>query len=387
MIKIGILGCGAFGREFIPLFRNHPLVSSVALCDQVADKLSAAAAELGIARTFASYPAMLASDVDAVAVITQHWMHAPQAIQALRAGKDAYSAVPTAASIQEVHDLERAVRETGRIYMMGETSAYYHEAIHCRERFARGEFGSMVYAQSEYFHDWDHGLYEVAERRSGPGWRAMAAKWAPMSYPTHSVGMVISVTGAHARSVSCVGVRDTKVSDRDIYPDKTNPFSNEIALMELSDGSAMRICEMRRIGHPGAERMQLYGTEGAFERTSDARLWCTKRGVERIDPIFAHDHPEMARRSARLPAALRGNGGHGGSHAFLVDDFVKACAWRLQPRVNIYQAARYFLPGLIAHESSLAGGMRMTVPDLGDGPAVDHAAFERCVDQQAGAAR
>ena len=387
MIKIGILGCGAFGTEFIPLFRNHPLVSQVALCDQVPEKLAKVAASHGITRTFSSYQAMLESDVDAVMVITQHWMHAPQAIQAMRAGKDVYSAVPTAANMQEVHDLERAVRETGRIYMVGETSAYYSEAIMCRERRARGDFGTVVFSQAEYFHDWDHGLYEVGARRGGPAWRKGMSSWAPMSYPTHSIGMVLSVTGAHVRSVSCVGVRDTRAADRDIYHEKTNPFSNEVALMELSDGSAMRICEMRRIGHPGAERMQIYGTEGSFERTSDARLWCTKQGVERLDPVFAHDHAEMARRCARLPAALRGNAGHGGSHAFLVDDFVKACAWRLQPRVNIYQAARYYLPGLIAHQSSMAGRARIQVPDLGNGPAVDHAAFERSCEARAGAAR
>jgi predicted dehydrogenase len=378
-IKIGILGAGAFAQCFIPQYKAHPLVESVALCDHVPEKLSENAARHGISRTFARYEDMLASDIDAVVIITQHWMHAPQAMQAMDAGKDVYSAVPAAASIEEMTALVRAVERTGKIYMMGETSAYYSEAIYCRERYRRGDFGHLVYAQAEYMHDWDHGLYEVASRRSGERWREQAKTWFPMSYPTHSVGMVLSVTRAQAKTVSCVGFRDTRESDREIYP-ATNPFSNETALFAMSDGSSMRINEMRRIGHRGAERMCLYGTEASFERTSDARLWNTKQGVERIDPTFEPQHADEQRRRARLPVALRGDAGHGGSHSFLTDDFCKAVAWRLQPRTNVWQAARYLLPGLIAHRSAMQGGKLLEIPDFGAGPAIDEAAFERSAE-------
>jgi predicted dehydrogenase len=385
-IKLGILGLGAFGQHFVPLFKAHPLVSEITLCDQDRAKLDAIGGKHGIARRLTSFDELLASDVDAVAVITQHWMHAPQCVRVLEAGKDVYSAVPAAVDMEEMTALVRAVERTGKMYMMGETSAYYAEAIYCRERYRRGDFGHLAYAQAEYMHDWDHGLYEVAERRSGPNWRAMARDWYPMSYPTHSVGMVLSVTGAYAKTVSAVGFRDTRAADAEMFSGP-NPFSNETALFAMSDGSSMRINEMRRVGHVGAERMALYGTEGCFERTSDARLWVTKKSVERLDPTFANDHEDERRRRARLPKSLRNDGGHGGSHAFLVDDFVKASAWRLQPPVNVWQAARYLLPGLIAHQSALQGGKLLEIPDFGAGPAVDFAAFQRPTDGVAAAAR
>ena len=41
---------------------------------------------------------MLESDVDAVAIFTQRWTHGPLVVQALRAGKHVYSAVPMAIS-------------------------------------------------------------------------------------------------------------------------------------------------------------------------------------------------------------------------------------------------------------------------------------------------
>ncbi len=141
-ISLGILGTGAFAQCFIPLFQAHPLVSQVALCDQHEPLLRESAARHGVSRTFSSFEQLLASDVQAIAIFTQHWAHAPQAIQALKAGKDVYSAVPMAASRAEVDELMRTVdARSGPIYMMGETSAYYAEAIYCRERFLRGDFG------------------------------------------------------------------------------------------------------------------------------------------------------------------------------------------------------------------------------------------------------
>jgi len=61
--------------------------------------------------------------------------------------------------------------------------------------------------------------------------------------------------------------------------------------------------------------------------------------------------------------------GHSGAHQFLVDDFVKACVNNTLPPNNVWQASRYLIPGLIAHESAMKGGVLLEVPDLGDAPA------------------
>ena len=38
-IQVGIVGVGAFAQSFIPLYKAHPLVERVVLCDLDADKL------------------------------------------------------------------------------------------------------------------------------------------------------------------------------------------------------------------------------------------------------------------------------------------------------------------------------------------------------------
>lgn len=391
-LKVGICGAGAFADSFIPLFKAHPLVEEVVLADINAEKLQAKAAQFEIRHTLPSLEALCESDVDAIAIFTQHWLHGPQAVQALRAGKDVYSAVPPGITVEEVAAIIQATKESGRIYMLGETSYYYSTAIYCRKRFQQGDFGRIVYSEGEYYHDMDHGNYEVLRWRGGERWREIAGM-PPMYYPTHSTGLIISVTRAHAVSVSCLGFEDNH-PDGLFRPEVNiwqNRFSNETALFRMSDGSIMRINEFRRIGHPGIVGLSIYGTEASFEERTNSQVWLTKDYSQREDvtellacvgvprprqtekgerqdtPIHAglsrvHDVERLPEEFIGLPTS------HSGSHQFLVDDFVKACVERVHPPCNAWEAARYVLPGIIAHESAKREGAMLEVPDFGDCP-------------------
>ena len=390
-LRIGIVGTGSFAQSFIPLFNAHPLVEQVVLCDLLSEKLAQNAAKHQIEKTCPSFDALCESSVDAVCLFTQNWLHGPQAIQALKAGKHVYSAVPAGISIEEIEDIVSATAQSGKIYMIGETSYYYPGVIYCRQQYASGAFGNLVYGEGEYYHDWDHGLYDVARWRGGQNWRETAGI-PPMYYPTHSTSQIISISGAHMTHVSCQGFRDEH--EDQIYQANNweNPFSNQVALFAMSDGSSARINEFRRIGHPGCVRMTLFGTEGSFEQNAHGALWLTKNRDEKKDldallapsgqPLKAEGgmgkitsddgtHLDVAavHPVERLPREFAGlPNGHAGSHQFLVDDFVKSCISGDLPSNNVWDAARYVLPGLIAHESALQGGALLPIPDLGNPP-------------------
>ena len=397
-IRVGVCGVGSFSRHFIPLFKAHPQVEQVVLCDLDGEKLAERSAQFDIPATCASLDELLAMDVDAVAIFTQNWLHGPQASKALRAGKDVYSAVPAAISIDEVTDLVQAVEESGRIYMIGETSYYYPNAIYCRKRFSEGDFGKIVYAEGEYYHDFDHGLYDVYKWRGGKDWKKFAGE-PPMHYPTHSTSMLVSVTGAYATQVSAMGWVDDNADG--IFRADQNPwgnnFSNESALCRMSDGSIFRINEFRRIGHPGTCGLSIYGTEASYEEQSGypgapakSRVWavkdrsqslrldelldCARKGASvaggGMEKISSEDGTHLGSSAVhdvdRLPDSYRGMpNGHNGSHQFLIDDFVTACTNRRLPPNNVWAAARYVVPGLVAHESAMKGGELMEIPDYG----------------------
>jgi hypothetical protein len=65
-----------------------------------------------------------------------------------------------------------------------------------------------------------------------------------------------------------------------------------------------------------------------------------------------------------LPAPLRHNSGHEGSHTFLTHEFVDALVKGRQPAVSVYEALAYTAPGIIAHQSALKDGMQMKIPSF-----------------------
>ena len=195
-----------------------------------------------------------------------------------------------------------------------------------------------------------------------------------MHYPTHSIGGLMSVMDTHATEVAAVGF---------VYPDDDwfnagnlfhNVFSNETALCKLANGATARICEFRRVGHVGREGFQIYGTEATFQSNVTASWWISDKEETKIARLSIDEMRDPLPEEV-LAAFIAGCddeknvlGGHGGSHAYLVHEFVDAVAGDRTPAINAWQAARYLAPGAVAHKSALADGEWMKVPDWGDGP-------------------
>jgi predicted dehydrogenase len=389
-ISLGVVGVGSFGSAFANLFMAHPAVDRIALCDREPGRTEKFAdtdlwresGKLNPSDLYDSFDAILDTDLDALAIITQPWLHAPQALRAMESGKSVYSAVPII-SIPDDDEIldwcDRIVntsRRTGMRYMLGETTFYRAQAMYCRRRAAEGAFGDFVYAEGEYLHDVDSAcnLREVAKHRkvgqSGAEFEAImnpyrerGLKSGPMHYPTHSTSGPISVMGAHASKVSCSGWANR--TDDDFFA--SSAFSNELAFYQMSNGATMRIAECREIGHPGREIFRVYGTRGSFERDQ----WCTNLTTDELsieqmrDPLPVEVDAAFRSVSGDSDAY----GGHGGSHAYLVHEFVDAIATGRQPAINAWEASRYMAAGVVAHQSALRDGEWLDVPDWGDAPA------------------
>jgi predicted dehydrogenase len=393
VISIAIVGAGQFSGKFATLFKKHPLVGSVYATDLLPERAAELVEREALDGVFDSFEDALASDVDAVGIFTQRWTHGPLVVAALKAGKHVYSAVPMAISAEEIAAIIAEVERTGLTYMMGETSYYNPATVFARQRVSEGAFGRVFYAEGDYLHDMDLGFYSAYQYSGGEEWKATAS-YPPMLYPTHSIGGVLGALPAHAVSVSCLGVKDQRgdgVFDREVSQ-FDNDFSNASALFELSDGGVMRINEMRRVGYPSAikeSRFRFFGTERSFEQLATVSLWQDKHAVFDVSeellasPSVHEDDPPLAPElraaftsgfapihdTGRLPTEyLAGPNGHEGSHPFLADDFVRAVASGDLPPVNAWVAARFTLPGIIAHQSALAGGERLPIPDFGPPP-------------------
>lgn len=395
-MKIAMIGAGQFAGSFATLWQRHPDVEQVWATDLIAERAEQLVERCGLAGTLPDADAALASDVDAIAVFTQRWLHHPTVVDALRAGKHVYSAVPMAVAEDEIREITGLVEATGLTYMMGETSYYYPQTVHARRAIASGEWGRVFYAEGDYCHDMDNGFYAAYQYSGGDDWKRTAS-YPPMLYPTHGLGGVLGAWPTHLTSVSCLGVVDDRgdgVFDRAVSQ-WSNDFSNMSALYETADGGVVRHNEFRRVGHPARaqeSRYRFYGTRGVLEQGSLGTSVTTPDEIADLSENFLTERPEadagaevagldpallesfssgMARvhDRGRLPAEYAGApNGHEGSHHFLADDFVRAVRAGQQPPVNAWVAARLTLPGITAWRSARAGGQRLPIPDLGDCP-------------------
>jgi predicted dehydrogenase len=389
-ISLGLVGLGAFGSAFADLFKKHPLVDRVGLCDREPERVRRFAEREDWRDKFASKDAYASlddickSDLDALVIITQPWLHAPQCIQAMESGKHVYSAVPIMCvpDGQEILDwcdrLVRTCEKTGLSYMLGETTYYRPEAMYCRRRAAAGDFGAFVYAEGEYFHGFDSpgcDLRQVKKARAaskaGQEWEQLSQTYyarglygGPMHYPTHSTSGPMCVMKAHALKVCCWGFKPR--TDDPYFPEGEGVFSNETALFYMSNGSTMRICEHRECS-VDRETFRVYGTKGSYENNR----WISHKENISLSPQEMRDPlpDEVARAWTDTRTDSVAYGGHGGSHAYLVHEFVDAVARGRMPAINIWEACRYMAAGVMAHESALRDGAVLDVPDWGDAPA------------------
>jgi len=399
-INLCFIGCGAFCKAFVPLFQKHPDVESVAVCDLIPERAADYSKKFDVP-IIASFEEAIASDkIDAVAIFTQRHTHGPLVIAALKAGKNVYSAVPCASTIEEIYEIEELVRKTRLTYSMGETGYYRAPTVFCRNKMLAGEFGDFVYGEAQYNHDQRHFHYES----NGPDWRKVAGI-PPMLYPTHSTAMILgAMKGVYVKKVAAFGWVEEKLPD--IFGTNgvnlwNNPFSNTAMLAQLSNGGVARISENRRVAFAGPNTYisQFYGSDACYE-FSVAHHYFTHwdsnnpnkllmdevtkdllpAGVyEKInDPDFPQRISDGAgfwdsapvQNTARIPIEYRHEkNGHNGTHHFMVDDFCQAAATGMLSPTNIWTAARYNLPGLVAHKSAINGGQLMDVPDLGEPPA------------------
>ena len=399
-LRICIIGCGAFARNFVPLFKAHPATEKVFVCDLIPERSAEYSKNFEVETISSFEDALARRDINAVAIFVQRHLHGPLVIRALKAGKHVYSAVPCASTVEEIFEIERLVRETRLTYSMGETGFYRAATVFCREKMKSGEMGDFVWGEAQYNHDQRHFDYT----RNGPDWRRVAGI-PPMLYPTHSTAMILgAMPGVYITKVSALGYTEKYLND--IFGTNgvnlwNNPFSNTAMLARLSNGGAARISENRRVafGGPNTYISQFYGSEGSYEfsmlhhyfmhwdRENPKKL-ITSDVSELLQPhnvMNMIDEPDAAQRisdgygffdespiqpNSRLPEEFKGlKNGHNGTHKLMVDDFCRAfMTGKLSP-TNIWQAARFNLPGLIAHQSALRDGELMDVPDLGDPPS------------------
>jgi predicted dehydrogenase len=365
-LRIGIVG-GRFGRSFY--FHEHPNCFVEAVSDLRPERREGLMKTYKCAKSYDSLELLVKDKkIDAVAVFTEGPNHVKHVLECLKHGKHVLCAVPAFwGSMEEAEALYEAVKKSGLIYMMAETSYYQQFTISARKFYKEGRFGEIYYCESEYQHDGLETLYFENGKRT---WRHGVV---PMHYPTHCTAHLISVTGERLTQVSCTGWgNDDPILKDNAY---NNPFWNESALFTTNKGKAFRVNVWWKGAHLGCERAQWIGDKMSFYTPNPLgsgsvivnatdQLGKDDAGFVKTDAKNQpYKQPEWWATDL-LPEPLRHNSGHHGSHTFITHEFIDACINERKPTVDIHEALAYTVPGIIAHQSALKGGVSMDIPQF-----------------------
>jgi len=125
-------------------------------------------------------------DIDAVVICTPWHMHAPMAVEAMRAGKYAAVEVPCALTLEECWQLVDAHEQTGVPCMMLENWSFRRDNLAVLKMIRRGLFGEIVHCHCAHSHDC---IDSGSGGRRHAGWPVKyLLEHNRDQYPTHSRG-------------------------------------------------------------------------------------------------------------------------------------------------------------------------------------------------------
>ncbi len=359
-VRVGIAGegCCSFGSQFG--YQTCPNVEVVACTDLNPDRCKALQQRVGAKKTYPSCEEMIkhasADGLEAVYIATDARSHMRLAIMALEHGLHVASAVPALLGKDQldlIPKLLAAVKSSGRIYMMNETTAFRPECYAMRKLYENGKLGAITYTEGEYFHPGDNNP-DAAKGKprdyfSYGGWR-----WGlpPQYYPTHSNGFYTCVTHKRFTEVTCTGLPSLKCTYKD--NEYGNPYGSEYAMFKCEDGSCARMLVAWDTPAYGAEIGRIWGQKGCYvPEKGGYRGWFegeVKKSSEYLKPQLA---PGMDL------------GGHGGSHGYLTDDFIRAIILKdHKVCVDVVTALNTTVAGIYAHLSAMKGGETLKIPSF-----------------------
>lgn len=175
-IGIGFIGCGGRGSGHLQLI--HALTTQdaplriVAVCDAYGPRLRNAA-EGYQAKAYKDHRELLADkEVDVVCIATPDRLHVPQALDAIRAGKDVYCEKPMGhwSQFELSKKFFEETRKLGRVVQIGNQANSSSAWLKVKELIQQGAIGRVQHVAAGYYRNGDWGeRMPIPDRNATPG--------------------------------------------------------------------------------------------------------------------------------------------------------------------------------------------------------------------------
>jgi predicted dehydrogenase len=271
-IRLGMVGggegafIGAVHRLAARMDDHYVLVAGALSSTPEKSKRSGDALGLAPDRIYGDFETMAKVEsrrpdgIEAVAIVTPNDTHAPATKAFLKAGIHVICDKPLTVNLKEALSLEKAVKQSGRIFALTHNYTGYPMIRHARAMVAAGELGQLRVVQVEYPQDWlsekieDSG-HKQASWRNDP--KRAGAGGCLGDIGTHAYNIAEFVTGLGLESVS---------ADLTSFV-KGRALDDNVHVLLRYKGGAKGMLWASQVA-PGNEnnlKLRVYGTKGGLE--------------------------------------------------------------------------------------------------------------------------
>lgn len=308
-LRLGMVGggegafIGAVHRIAARLDDCFELVAGALSSD--AGRAQASAEALGLARSYADWREMACVEglredgIDAVAIVTPNYLHAPVAHAFMDAGIHVICDKPLAVSLAEGEALALHAREANLVFVLTHTYSGYPLVRHARELVEAGELGEVRIVQVEYAQDWLATPLERDGANRQANWRTDPAQAGPAGclgdIGTHAWQLAAFVSGLTPESVA---------ADVHTFVPGRRVDDHVEALLRYANGArGMLWASQVASGAENALRLRIYGTQAGlvFDQEEPNVLWFTPQGGEAQRLTRGRVTGAAARHATRVP--------------------------------------------------------------------------------------
>ena len=147
-LRCAVIGAGGIGLDHLNSLASFPRAVAVAIAESHPQRLAEAAHRFKIDRSYADYRELLEQpDIDAVTIALPNYLHAPVAIEALKARKHVLLEKPMATSAKEAGKIIDTAEKMKRVLMVAQNFRFNRHTQTARAFIESNALGEVYHAR------------------------------------------------------------------------------------------------------------------------------------------------------------------------------------------------------------------------------------------------
>ena len=264
MIRVGVIGAGAMGKNHIRIYSEMPGVELAGISDIDKDLVEGLAQEYDT-QAFTDYNELLKLGLDAVSIVVPTKLHRQVAVECIRAGANVLVEKPIADSVENAQAIIDAAKEQGKVVMVGHIERFNPAVIRLKEIIDSGLLGKIV---------------SISTTRVGPYNPRIRDVGVILDIGVHDIDIISCLYGKHVNQVYAVAGADI------------HSFEDHATIHMRFDHEFSGLVEVNWLTPHKVRKLTALGVEGvAYLDYMDQTVelhdsgWIRKAKVEQKEPL------------------------------------------------------------------------------------------------------